>query len=148
MTRRYFHYNAVVVEPGVAWAVMEVSSHGILLDRVRGLELALGVFTNLVADEHLEFHPTPEHYVETKLRFLGLLTSRWPDVLAENNALDAAERDILLKERQFEDVLVREGVSPHYVSLQLDADANRGPCSVPTQSACRNGPPGAGAVRW
>lgn len=39
-------------------------------------------------------------------------------------AADAAERDILLKERQFEDVLVREGVSPHYVSLQLDAEGS------------------------
>ena len=37
-------------------------------------------------------------------------------------AADAAERDILMKERQFEDVLVREGVVPHYVALQLDAD--------------------------
>lgn len=39
-------------------------------------------------------------------------------------AADAAERDILLKERQFEDVLVREGVSPHYVPLQLDAEGS------------------------
>ncbi len=37
-------------------------------------------------------------------------------------AADAAERDILMKERQFEDVLVREGVCPHYVPLQLDGD--------------------------
>ena len=37
-------------------------------------------------------------------------------------AADAAERDILLKERQFEDVLVREGVVPHYIPLQLDAE--------------------------
>lgn len=37
-------------------------------------------------------------------------------------ASDAQERDILLKERQFEDVLVREGVTPHYVALQLDFD--------------------------
>jgi UDP-N-acetylmuramoyl-L-alanyl-D-glutamate--2,6-diaminopimelate ligase len=58
---------------GVGIAVMEVSSHGILLDRVRGVELALGIFTNLVPDEHLEFHPTPEHYVQTKLRFLDML---------------------------------------------------------------------------
>jgi uncharacterized LabA/DUF88 family protein/cold shock CspA family protein len=37
-------------------------------------------------------------------------------------AADAAERDILMKERQFEDVLVREGVTPHYVPLQLDSE--------------------------
>jgi cold shock CspA family protein/uncharacterized LabA/DUF88 family protein len=39
-------------------------------------------------------------------------------------AADAAERDILLKERQFEDVLVREGVVPHYVAIQFDADGS------------------------
>src|SRR5690606_19415357 len=37
---------------------------------------------------------------------------------------DAQERDILLKERQFEDVLVRGGVVPHYVAVQLDADGS------------------------
>lgn len=36
-------------------------------------------------------------------------------------AVEARERDILMKERQFEDVLVREGVAPHYVPLQVDA---------------------------
>jgi len=79
-----------MADAGVAWAVMEVSSHGILLDRVRGLELALGVFTNLVPDEHLEFHPTPEHYVETKLRFLDLLRPGAPLVY---NADDRLVRD-------------------------------------------------------
>ncbi|HEU4628239.1 MAG TPA: Mur ligase family protein, partial [Gemmatimonadaceae bacterium] len=78
-----------MADEGVAFAVMEVSSHGILLERVRGLELALGVFTNLVPDEHLEFHPTPEHYVETKLRFLRLLR---PDAPVVYNADDDGVR--------------------------------------------------------
>ena len=69
-----------MADEGVACAVMEVSSHGILLERVRGLELALGLFTNLVPDEHLEFHPTPEHYVQTKLRFLRMLRPGAPVV--------------------------------------------------------------------
>jgi len=76
-----------MADEGVAWAVMEVSSHGILLDRVRGLELALGVFTNLVPDEHLEFHPTPAHYVETKLRFLDMLRPGAPLVFNADDAL-------------------------------------------------------------
>ncbi|HEX3157758.1 MAG TPA: Mur ligase family protein [Gemmatimonadaceae bacterium] len=54
-------------------AVMEVTSHGILLERVAGLTFDMGLFTNLVPDEHLEFHPTPEHYIRTKLRFLEML---------------------------------------------------------------------------
>ncbi len=76
---------------GVGVAVMEVSSHGILLERVRGLELALGVFVNLVPDEHLEFHPTPEHYVQTKLRFLDLLRPGAPLVFnADDRRVRAA----------------------------------------------------------
>ena len=37
-------------------------------------------------------------------------------------AADALARDILLKERQFEDALVREGVCPHYVPLQTNSE--------------------------
>ncbi len=72
---------------GVGMAITEVSSHGILLDRVRGLELALGVFTNLAPDEHLEFHPTPEHYVRTKLRFLDLIRPGAPLVYNADDPL-------------------------------------------------------------
>jgi UDP-N-acetylmuramoyl-L-alanyl-D-glutamate--2,6-diaminopimelate ligase len=63
---------------GATTAVMEVTSHSILLERVAGIEFALGVLTNLVPDEHLEFHPTPEHYIETKARFFGMLAPGAP----------------------------------------------------------------------
>jgi UDP-N-acetylmuramoyl-L-alanyl-D-glutamate--2,6-diaminopimelate ligase len=69
------------VEAGVSTGIMEITSHGILQERVRGLELDLGIFTNLVPDEHLEYHPTAEHYVQTKLGFLALLRSGAPLVL-------------------------------------------------------------------
>ncbi|MGH7518890.1 MAG: Mur ligase family protein [Gemmatimonadales bacterium] len=73
-------------DAGVTTAVMEVTSHGILQERVAGLELALGVFTNLVPDEHLEYHPSAEHYVQTKLRFLDLLGPGAPLVVDLANA--------------------------------------------------------------
>lgn len=76
-----------MADEGVGVAIMEVSSHGLLLDRVRGVELALGIFTNLVPDEHLEFHPTPEHYVRTKLRFLELLRPGTPLVYNADDPL-------------------------------------------------------------
>lgn len=85
-----------MADEGVGVAIMEVSSHGLLLERVRGIELALGIFTNLVPDEHLEFHPTPEHYVRTKLRFLDLLRDGAPLVYNADDPLvaDAAERRV------------------------------------------------------
>lgn len=56
---------------GVAWAVMEVSSHGLALDRVYGIPFAAAVFTNLARD-HLDFHGDFENYFQAKRRlFLG-----------------------------------------------------------------------------
>ena len=83
-----------MAQEGVGIGVMEVSSHGLLLDRVRGIELAMGIFTNLVPDEHLEFHPTPEHYVRTKLRFIDLLRAGAPLIYNADDPIvaDAARR--------------------------------------------------------
>ncbi len=58
---------AVMLERGVDTVVMEVSSHALALGRVDGSRFAVGGFTNLSQD-HLDFHPTMEHYFETKAR--------------------------------------------------------------------------------
>lgn len=75
----------------VRTAVMEVTTHSILHHRVTGLEFDLGLITNLIPNEHLEFHPTPEHYVRTKTRFFGMLRPGAPLVL---NADDPVVRDV------------------------------------------------------
>jgi len=49
----------------VAYAVMEVSSHALVLHRVRGTEFDVAVFTNLTQD-HLDFHESMEKYLEAK----------------------------------------------------------------------------------
>jgi UDP-N-acetylmuramoyl-L-alanyl-D-glutamate--2,6-diaminopimelate ligase len=54
-----------MVDAGCRAAVMEVSSHALVLDRVHGLRFRTAVFTNLT-QEHLDFHPTMEHYAEAK----------------------------------------------------------------------------------
>jgi UDP-N-acetylmuramoyl-L-alanyl-D-glutamate--2,6-diaminopimelate ligase len=57
---------------GCKTAVMEVSSHALAQDRVRGLEWDVAVFTNLTQD-HLDFHGTMADYFEAKARlFTGL----------------------------------------------------------------------------
>lgn len=58
---------AKMVEAGCTYAVMEVSSHAIALDRVGGVRYEVGVFTNLTED-HLDFHKTMENYAETKAK--------------------------------------------------------------------------------
>jgi UDP-N-acetylmuramoyl-L-alanyl-D-glutamate--2,6-diaminopimelate ligase len=70
---------------GAGTAVMEVTSHSILLQRVAGLQYDLGLLTNIVPYEHLEFHPTPEHYVQTKTRFFGMLKPGAPLVVNDDD---------------------------------------------------------------
>ena len=52
-------------DAGCQYAVMEVSSHSIALDRVAGIHFAVAAFTNLTED-HLDFHKTMEAYCDTK----------------------------------------------------------------------------------
>ena len=47
------------------YAIMEVSSHAIALDRVGGVHFDVAAFTNLTED-HLDFHKTMEDYCDTK----------------------------------------------------------------------------------
>ena len=52
-------------DAGCRYAIMEVSSHAIALDRVGGVHFDVAAFTNLTED-HLDFHKTMEHYCDTK----------------------------------------------------------------------------------
>jgi UDP-N-acetylmuramoyl-L-alanyl-D-glutamate--2,6-diaminopimelate ligase len=51
-------------------AVMEVSSHAIALERVRGVAFDTAVFTNLTID-HLDFHNTIGEYAEVKSKLFS-----------------------------------------------------------------------------
>ncbi len=52
-------------DAGCTHVIMEVSSHSLVLDRVRGIPFAVGAFTNLTQD-HLDFHKTMEDYRKAK----------------------------------------------------------------------------------
>ena len=54
-----------MVDAGCTHAVMEVSSHSLVLHRVEGVRFRVGIFTNLSQD-HLDFHKTMEAYAEAK----------------------------------------------------------------------------------
>lgn len=75
-----------MADAGVTTAVMEVTSHGIALKRVAGLMFEVGALTNLVPDEHLDFHGTPEHYLRTKARFFDMLRPGAPLVISRDDA--------------------------------------------------------------
>lgn len=63
-----------MVDFGLEYVVMEVSSHALALGRVEGCEYDTAVFTNLTRD-HLDFHQTFDNYASAKaLLFEGLGT--------------------------------------------------------------------------
>lgn len=70
-------------------AVMEVSSHGLALDRVAYLNFAIGIFTNITND-HLAFHKTFTNYLEAKSKLFSQLGYHSFAIL---NADEAASKD-------------------------------------------------------
>ena len=59
---------------GAQWAAMEVSSHGLVQQRVAALHFAAAVFTNL-SPEHLDYHQTMDAYGEAKASLF-----KWDDL--------------------------------------------------------------------
>ena len=66
-------YLAKMVNEGVQYCFMEVSSHGIAQKRVVGLQFAGALFTNLSHD-HLDYHQTFAAYRDTKKEFFDTLS--------------------------------------------------------------------------
>jgi len=56
-----------MLEAGVTHAVMEVTSHGLDQNRLRGCDFKIGVLTN-ITHEHLDYHKTMQNYVKTKAK--------------------------------------------------------------------------------
>ncbi|MGO8954876.1 MAG: UDP-N-acetylmuramoyl-L-alanyl-D-glutamate--2,6-diaminopimelate ligase [Rhodomicrobium sp.] len=76
---------------GVTHLALEASSHGLDQHRLDGVRFAAGAFTNLTRD-HLDYHPTFEHYLNAKLRlFRELLEPGAPAAIdADSPGAEAA----------------------------------------------------------
>jgi UDP-N-acetylmuramoyl-L-alanyl-D-glutamate--2,6-diaminopimelate ligase len=57
------------LESGGSHFIMEVSSHGIVQQRIAGITFSIKCLTNITGD-HLDFHLTFEHYKQSKLSFI------------------------------------------------------------------------------
>ena len=66
------HYLREMVDSGVEYCFMEVSSHGIHQKRTEALHFVGGIFTNLSHD-HLDYHPTFAEYRDVKKSFFDNL---------------------------------------------------------------------------
>ena len=57
---------------GCKYVVMEVSSHALSLDRVKGLEFDVACFSNLTQD-HLDYHISMDNYLKEKQKLFKML---------------------------------------------------------------------------
>lgn len=60
------------IDEGVTTVVMEVSSHSLAFNRMYGLHIDIGAFTNLTED-HLDYHKTFDNYLNCKLKIFDLM---------------------------------------------------------------------------
>lgn len=68
-----------MADAGTDYCIMEVSSHGLDMGRVKGIQFRSGIFTNLTQD-HLDYHKTMDGYAAAK----GLLFSRLGNGFSED----------------------------------------------------------------
>ena len=59
-------------------AIVEISSHALMLHRVRNLDIQVALYTNFTRD-HLDFHNTMEEYLEAKAQLLNFVAeeNKW-----------------------------------------------------------------------
>ncbi|HEX7050820.1 MAG TPA: Mur ligase family protein [Longimicrobiales bacterium] len=69
---------ARMVERGGEVCIMEVTSQGLVQERVHGLEFALGIFTCVAPLEHGDYHGSFRSYIEAKSRFFEHLAPGAP----------------------------------------------------------------------
>ncbi|MDI6732902.1 MAG: UDP-N-acetylmuramoyl-L-alanyl-D-glutamate--2,6-diaminopimelate ligase [Planctomycetota bacterium] len=82
------NYLSEMLKSGLQYAVMEVSSHSLALNRVLGINFHRAVFTNLARD-HLDFHKTISRYKQVK----GILFQNLaPDSIAILNLDDPVSK--------------------------------------------------------
>jgi UDP-N-acetylmuramoyl-L-alanyl-D-glutamate--2,6-diaminopimelate ligase len=76
-------FFAEVRDAGGTHAVLEASSHALVLDRLWGCHFAVALFTNLTRD-HIDFHKTFDNYFEAKRRLFEGTGAGTPDVSVIN----------------------------------------------------------------
>jgi UDP-N-acetylmuramoyl-L-alanyl-D-glutamate--2,6-diaminopimelate ligase len=75
-------------ENGIDYLAIEASSHGLDQYRLDGADIAAVAFTNITRD-HLDYHPTFEHYLATKLRLFSEIARAGGSAVVNADATNA-----------------------------------------------------------
>jgi UDP-N-acetylmuramoyl-L-alanyl-D-glutamate--2,6-diaminopimelate ligase len=90
-----FFYD--MIEAGCSHAIMEVSSHSLVLNRVYGLDFSAAIFSNITSD-HLDFHQTFDEYLKAKkLLFDGLSPNSFAIINSDDGAAQELVKDCKAK---------------------------------------------------
>jgi len=110
-----------IADRGIRYVVMEVSSHGLALHRVDEIAFDVAVFSNLTP-EHLDFHPSMDHYRETKKRlFTGHLKPEGTAVLNLDDETGRRFRDELAGRSLLTYAVEREAeVRARHIEMSLE----------------------------
>jgi UDP-N-acetylmuramoyl-L-alanyl-D-glutamate--2,6-diaminopimelate ligase len=106
-----------MVKEGTSHVIMEVSSHGLDLDRVFGCQFDGVIFTNFTSD-HLDYHKTLGHYFESKRKLFSesLIKSQKTKRFAVTNHDDPRGEEIV---EGIDLPVIRYGLNP---SCDVSAD--------------------------
>jgi UDP-N-acetylmuramoyl-L-alanyl-D-glutamate--2,6-diaminopimelate ligase len=118
-----------LADTGVSYGAMEVSSHSLVLCRVRHVAFRAACFTNLTRD-HLDFHQTMEAYYQAKRSLFDLLS---PDGTAVVN-IDDPYGMRLAQELEGKRLLRVGGAAPAQLyprEVTLDLSGIRGVLTTP-----------------
>lgn len=77
-------YLDEMISQGITHCVMEVSSHSLALERVRGLDFDYAVLTNITSD-HMDFHRDFENYFISKKKLFDNLTENATAIVNEDD---------------------------------------------------------------
>lgn len=86
--------------------VLEVTSHALDQHRVLGINYEVGIITN-VTHEHLDYHPSYSHYLETKAKLL--LRSKISFINADDKSYAPLKTILELHEKKYKTYGLKEG---------------------------------------
>lgn len=108
---------------GVTHLALEASSHGLDQHRLDGVRITAAAFTNLSRD-HMDYHPTVEHYLAAKLRlFTDLVAAGGPAVIAADHDHSAAVVEASQARKLNVMTVGREGDAIKLLSARIDGFA-------------------------
>ncbi len=126
MLEEIYRSFVTFAENDIQYTAMEVSSEGILNNRVAGLNFDIAIFTNL-SNEHLNSHKTMANYLATKLKLFEQLS---PTGTAIINIDDKYLRDI---SRPKNTITFGKSVPADYIIMDIEFDSETMTFSVITK---------------